>query len=212
MLTTNTDKLRREVAAHVAADRVAQGIYWDEEAQRGCFIGCLNHSNNPSGAEKEYGLPIAVQRIAESIFEALPASEATAFFAALPDVMCDGKNLSLVHWQFLASELRNLPPVDAETQAVVGPVISGIERLAKGQQWPTEAAEAAWAAAGAAWAARAAEAGEAAEAAAWAARAAAEAAEAAAGAAWAARAAEAAVVRRQRDLLLQLIRDAEVQS
>jgi hypothetical protein len=226
MLTKNTDKLRREVAAHVEADRVIQGTYWDEDAQRGCFIGCLNHSDNPSGAEEEYGLPIAVQRIAETIFENLPADEARAFFAALPDVMCDGKNLSLVHWQFLASELRNLPPVSGDIQSVIDPVVAGLDLLASGQQWSkAEAAEAAEAAAEAAEAATEAAARAMAMAMAWAAKAAtraagtaqatwtAQAAQAATWATWAAGAATwAATVRRQRDLLLRLIRDAEVQS
>lgn len=30
MLTKNTDQLRQQVAAHVAADSIAQGVYWDE--------------------------------------------------------------------------------------------------------------------------------------------------------------------------------------
>jgi hypothetical protein len=186
MLTKNTDKLRREVATHVAADTIAQGIYWDQENQRGCFIGCLARSDNPAANEVEYGLPVVLQRIAESIFEKLPADEAKGFFAALPDAVgCDGKNLSRVAWHFLSAELRSLPPVPAGIQAVIDPVIAGMDLLSAGQDWP--AAEAAARAAGAAaWAARAdaeAAARAAAEAAAWAARAAAEA------AAWAARAA-----------------------
>jgi hypothetical protein len=104
MLTKNTDQLRQRVAAHVAADSIAQGIYWDKRNKRGCFIGCLAHSDDPKINEQTYGLPVMVQRIAESIFESLPANEAKAFFAALPDAVgCDGKDLSKVGWQFLAA-------------------------------------------------------------------------------------------------------------
>ena len=160
-----------------------------------------------------------VQRIAENIFEALPADEAKAFFAALPDaVACDGKDLTMVGWQFLAAELRSLPEQPAEIQAVIDPVIAGMDLLASGQEWPAAdtaraAADAiadATAAAAADAAARAARAAAGAFlAAAGAAAAAARAAEAAAD--WAADAAVRAGARlHQRNLLLRLISEAPV--
>ena len=234
MLTKNTAKLRQEVAAHVAADSIVKGIYWDSENKRGCFFGCLAKSSDPAINETAYGLPVMVQRIAESIFEALPANEAKEFFAALPDaVSCDGKDLTKVGWQFLAAELRSLPDQPAEIQAVIDLVIAGMDLLASGQEWSTDvadaadraAAEAVWAAndwaAEAATRAAAGSARAAARAAAWstwaAARAAAWAADAAAAAAWAAdaaragaRAGRAGARLRQRDLLLRLIAEAPV--
>jgi len=217
MLTKNTSELRQLVQQHVAADQAIQGTYWDAENSKGCFIGCLNHSSNPRSAEQRFGLPIMIQRIAESIFEGLPPDEARAFFAALPDaVECDGKDLSHVGWQFLASELRALPPQNAEIQSVIDPVIAGMDLLACGQEWPAAARAAARAADSAAVSAAAKAAAKAAAsaadaAAAWtAAAAAAWAANSAA--AWAAdsAAACAAVRRRQRDCLLELIAAAPV--
>jgi regulator of protease activity HflC (stomatin/prohibitin superfamily) len=221
MTTRNTDKLRREVAAHVAADTIIQGDYWDEASQSGCFIGCLAHDDDPESNEAEYGLPIMLQRIAENIFEALPADEAKTFFAALPDAVgCDGKDLSRVGWQFLAAELRSLPPQPADIQEVIDPVIAGMDRLANGQDWPAATAKAAANAAATAKAAAYATAYAAAHAAAYAAAYAAThaahaahatakaAAHAAAYAAYAAHAARAVVRLRQRDLLLQLISEA----
>ena len=216
MLTKNTARLKERVAEHVAADSIVQGIYWDTENWSGCFIGCLAHADDPALNEADYGLPVAVQRIAENIFEALPADDAKAFFAALPAVVeCDGKDLSKVHWQFLAAELRSLPPQDIKVQEVIDPVIAGMDLLAQGLDWPAAAA-ARTAAAG--WAAA-----DAAAAAGWAAAADADAdwavaaARAAAAAAWAAARADAAAAAarlnarlRQRDLLLQLIKDAPV--
>ena len=157
MLTKNTDKLRQEVAAHVAADSIVQGTYWDAVSKSGCFIGCLAHEDNPAFNETAYGLPVMVQRIAENIFEALPADEAKKFFAALPSaVNCDGKNLTNVGWQFLAAELRSLPKQPAKIQAVIDPVITGMDLLASGQEWAAAAADAAAADAAAAAAAYAA--------------------------------------------------------
>jgi hypothetical protein len=166
-----------------------------------------------------------LQRIAESIFESLPLKEAQAFFAAFPTaIKCDNKDLSKVGWQFLASELRSLPPQPAEITAVIEPVVVGMDLLAAGQEWPAAAAAAAYdaaraAAARAAYAAaRAAAAASDAARAAYAADAAAYAAYAADAAAYAADAyaadaadAYAADVRlRQRDLLLKLITEAPI--
>jgi len=223
ILTKNTDKLRSEVAAHVAADSIVQGIYWDKGSKRGCFIGCLAKRDDPSLNEATYGLPVMVQRIAENIFEALPANEAKAFFAALPDAVgCDGKDLTRVGWQFLAAELRCLPAQSAELQAVIDTVIAGMDLLASGQEWSRAAAarSAANAATGVAWwAFGAADAADNAAAAAElrclpaqsAELQAAAAARAAAKAAIAAVDADAAAARlRQRDLLLRLISEAPV--
>ena len=207
MITRNFDRLRREVAAHVASDTIIQGSYWDEETHRGCWIGCLAHDEDPAANEAEYGLPIMLQRIAESIFEALPVDEAKAFFAALPDAVgCDGKDLSRVGWQFLAAELRSLPPQPADIQAVIDPVVAGMDRLANGQDWPV--AHAAAAARDAAYAAAANAANDAYDAA-HAAHAAANA-NAAEAANANANANAATVRRRQRDLLLQLISQAPI--
>jgi hypothetical protein len=227
MLTKNADKLRREVAVHVAADSIVQGTYWDAASKSGCFIGCLAHADDPAANEIAYGLPIMVQRIAESIFERLPADKAKQFFAAFPiAVNCDGKNLTNVGWQFLAAELRSLPKQSAQIQAVIDPVIIGMVLLASGQEWATAdaraAADAAYnaaaynAAADAAAAAAAANARAAADAAAYAAYAAASTADAAADAADAADAAADAADAadyarlRQRGLLLRLISEAPV--
>jgi hypothetical protein len=237
MTTKNTTILRQEVAEHIAVDAVMQGQYWTGE--RGCFIGCLTHSSDPEPAVDRFGLTLSIMRIAEFIFERLPADEAKAFFAAFPGVVeRDGKDLSRVHWAFLAEELRSLPKVPDDVQEVIDPVIAGMDLLAAGREWSSDAAEsAAWdaapnaaqyaaqyAAGAAAWAARAAAQAAARDAARDAAQAAARdaarAAEAAGDAAWAAEAAGDAaraaagaatvahVIKRQRDTLLRLISEA----
>jgi hypothetical protein len=136
-----------------------------------------------------------LQRIAENIFESLPLKEAQAFFAALPTAVgCDNKDLSKVGWQFLASELRSLPPQPAEITAVIEPVVVGMDLLAAGQEWPAATAAAAYATATATAAYAAATAT----------------ATAAAAYATAAYAAADAARLRQRDLLLRLITEAPI--
>ena len=138
--TKNTEILRAEVAAHIAADALVRGSYWKPSENavggQGCFISCLTHSNDPTPAFERFGVPVAVLRIAENIYEDLPDGEGTAFFAALPDAVGrDGKDLSRVHWGFLAAELRAMPQKTDAAQAVIDPVIDGMDLLFSGQQW-----------------------------------------------------------------------------
>jgi len=213
-LTKNTKILRAEVAAHIRADALVRGSYWKPSENavggQGCFISCLTHSSDPTPAFERFGLPVAVLRIAENIYEDLPDDEATAFFAALPDAVGrDGKDLSRVHWGFLAAELRAMPQTTDAAQAVIDPVIDGMDLLFSGQQW-TAARAAACAAADAAAtfsAEAAAFSANAARAAARAATAAADSVNAATYATSVAKAAEAAgrARLRQRDTLLALI-------
>ena len=139
-LTKNTEILRAEVAAHISADALVRGSYWkpieNAVGGQGCFISCLTHSSDPKPALERFGLPVAVLRIAENIFEDLPDDEGMAFFAALPDAVGrDGKDLSRVQWGFLAAELRAMPQTTDAAQAVIDPVIDGMDLLFSDQQW-----------------------------------------------------------------------------
>lgn len=151
-LTVNIAQMRAEIALHLDQDRLIRGTYWD--GGKGCFIGCLTHSNDPRKAEARFGLTVPIMRIAENIFEAMPDEDGRAFFAAFGDAVGeDGKDLSRVHWAWLAAELRALPVATTEVQAVIDPVIAGLGLLAAGKDWPKDAAAyAAYAAAYAAYA------------------------------------------------------------
>ena len=159
MLTKNHATLDAEVKAHVAADAVVAGGYWNEADNDvggvGCFIGCLAHGEDANVLGDRFGLPLPLVKIAEGIFESLPEKEGIAFFAAIPDAVGrDGKDLSLVHWKFLASELRALPAMPSHIQDVIDPVIAGMDLLGNGEVWSgDDAAYAARAAADAAYAA-----------------------------------------------------------
>jgi hypothetical protein len=148
-LTRNIAQMVTEVADHIAQDRVIQGTYYAESGDsfKGCFIGCLSHSDDVSKAVERFGLTLPLLRIAENIFETLPEEEAKKFFADFaPAVGVDGKDLSNVHWQFLAAELKALPKVSTEMQIVIDVVIDGMDRLAQGLTWTADAAVAAAAA------------------------------------------------------------------
>jgi hypothetical protein len=153
MLTKNHAKLVEQVKIHIDADAVLQKTYWDEEEQKGCFIGCLAHSSDASFLQSEYGLPLPLVRICENIFERLPLDQAKQFFADIPAAVgADGKDLSLVHWKFLHQTLKNMPITDDKTQSAIDVVIEGVGLLADGKEWPARAARAAARAADAAYA------------------------------------------------------------
>ena len=142
ILTKNHTQLTTEVQKHIAADAVIQGEYWN--GTRGCFIGCLAHSADATMLQDLYGLPLPLVRICENVFEALPADDAKAFFAAIPDAVGrDGKDLSRVHWAFLAAELRAFPEMPDDIQSVIDLVIAGMDLLTAGKEWPKAAADAA---------------------------------------------------------------------
>tara|TARA_R110000851_G_scaffold294028_1_gene448628 strand:+ start:565 stop:1257 length:693 start_codon:yes stop_codon:yes gene_type:complete len=147
MKTKNYERFSSEIKRHVLADAVIQGEYWkpgdNEAGGRGCFIGCLSHGDMAEPLESEYGVPTALVRLCEGIFEALPADEAKKFFSDMDGAVGrDGKDLTRVVWAFLASELKQLPVISETTKAV----IDGMILLSKGLEWPS-AAEAATAAA-----------------------------------------------------------------
>ena len=142
MLTKNFNQLQSEVQKHIAADQIVQGKYWDIEDNKGCFIGCLAHANNPKYLESQYGIPLMLTRISEAIFEGLDYSkqEHVKFFANFPDsVATDNKDLSLVSWKFLKAILEELPNQTSESKTV----IEGISQLANGGSWNRNAALAA---------------------------------------------------------------------
>ena len=91
-------------------------------------------------------MPLPLEKITEKIFESLPKKEAVQFFANIPHAIdIDGKDLSLVLWQFLRDTLLRLPEITKETQTV----IDGISLLAEGKEWSKDEALAAYEAASA---------------------------------------------------------------
>jgi hypothetical protein len=143
-------------------------------------------------------------RLARDIDDALGGSVCQD---AIRDASNGGADLSLVHWRFLAGVLRAMTPAADKVQAVIDPVIAGMDKLGRGERWPKAKG---WGTEKAARRMRARAAQLEDMAAAWTADAAAEAAWAPAwakeAAAWAT---SAAVTRaRQRDILLRLIKEA----
>lgn len=64
------EKYLQRVKAHEKADEIIKGIYW--ENGKGCAVGCTIHSANHQAYETELGIPEALARLEDGIFESLP--------------------------------------------------------------------------------------------------------------------------------------------
>jgi hypothetical protein len=216
------------VAAHEAADEIAQGYYW--ENGKGCAVGCTIHGSQHALYETDLGIPEELAYLQDGIFEGLQNAKAKLFPREFLDAIPVGADLSLVVNQFLVWLLVDplhgvirFASKDSEREAI-NAVAKLHLRVISGDppdksEWAAARAAAGAAAGDAAWAAARDAAWDAARDAAWdAARAAARDAawDAAGAAAWAAArdaardAAWAAAWAAQKDKLLALLRAAPV--
>ena len=139
MLSKNIEKMKTNVADHIAADQVVQDIHW--ENNKSGFIGGLAHSFESQTVTEKYGMPKLLVGVCQNIFENLPEKEAVQFFADIPIAIgLDGKDLSLVQWQFLRDLLSRLPSITITTQKV----INGVSLIAGGRKWDEGMATAVW--------------------------------------------------------------------
>ncbi len=89
-----------EMAGHRKADRLVKSVYW--EGGKGCAVGCLVHSGQHSEYESRFGIPQALARLEDTIFENLPKADAMRWPERFLKAAKPGADLSLVQWQFLA--------------------------------------------------------------------------------------------------------------
>jgi hypothetical protein len=87
------------VIAHKDADEIIQGAYW--ENGRGCAVGCTIHGSEHAKYETELGIPQALARLEDRIFEGLTNGLAKEWPLRFLQAVPLGKDLSLVSWKFL---------------------------------------------------------------------------------------------------------------
>jgi hypothetical protein len=183
--------------AHRAADEVIQGTGFNNGS--GCFVGCTLDNYDHSRFPVELGWPEWLARLADTIFEGLPKTEAPQFGTDLLASVPVGLDLEAVRVPFLvAVQQRNLARLEGHkeqyTDRCLAAIQGVIDFLLAGE--PAEGRESARASAESAESA--------ARSAAWSAESAAWSAESAESAAWSA--AWSAESQAQRDTLLALLR------
>jgi len=90
------EKFVLRFAAHRAADEVIQGQGFSNG--RGCFVGCTLDNYDHAQFPIQLGWPEWLARLADTIFEGLPKSEAPAFGTALLAAVPVGVDLEPVHF------------------------------------------------------------------------------------------------------------------
>ena len=93
------DKYLARVRAHREADEIVQGYdYWADG--KGCAIGCTLHSGNHAAYETELGIPRAIARLEDGIFEGLEVGLARQWPERFLAAITPGADLSRVLPQF----------------------------------------------------------------------------------------------------------------
>jgi len=125
---------------HREADMLAQGSWWNETEQQGCFYGCATHSDGDETdvlklAAEMMNLPEWLIRYSEKIFEGLPSDEALDFPVALLKVIPTDYNygeLFKVHHQTSILRLNNLLPTSSDE------VNKAVQQVIEYHEKPTE--------------------------------------------------------------------------
>lgn len=137
-----------QMAAHVAADHLIHGIYWDPRRGRGCLIGCLTH--NPEGGHEQFpelfGIPAWLAHLADDLFEmqarGVDADWALRFLRSI----APGADLSRV-WLAVAERLMLDPVYGNITRCAGVPAVEAAVRAVGELAAGPEASDAEWAAA-----------------------------------------------------------------
>ena len=142
------------MAAHRKADTLTKGLYWGNG--RGCAVGCLIHGDDHSLYEPRFGIPQALARLEDMIFENLPNADAMKWPERFLKAAKPGADLSLVQWQFLefvVDEALSRKEA-ASVREACQPALDVVRAKARGETVSASAARSAWSAAEiAAWSA-----------------------------------------------------------
>ena len=87
------------VLEHEKADEIVHGKYW--EGGKGCAVGCTLHSADHMDYESKLGIPVALARLEDTLFEGQPNGQAKSFPARFLSAIKPGADLSCVSWKFL---------------------------------------------------------------------------------------------------------------
>jgi len=128
-------EILHEVREHVKNDQLIQGIGWDEEKQRGCFIGCITNCYDHQKASTKLGIPLWLLRLADKIHEGLPPKKTgeffIGFFSALQIGMDKQHAVRVLH-QFLYNTLTDVIPQQYQTKPKIAKIIGMLKTVLDG--------------------------------------------------------------------------------
>ena len=153
-----------QLLEHRRLEHLVQGVGFEKNGTtKGCNIGCLFEHYDHAKGEQESGIPEVLLRLADTIFEGLPAKKANDFAVEWPKAIKPGADISRVRWQFCAFILKEnikrvlLLKIKDKLKEQVVSAIKGVcdlhEKAAITGEWNQSAARSAWSAESAAWSA-----------------------------------------------------------
>jgi hypothetical protein len=115
------------VRAHRAADELVQSFgYWNEEAHKGCAVGCTIHGSDHGRYETELGVPRLIAKLEDGLFESLPAKLAKTWPERFLEAITPGADLSQVgdrfeHWLLMDEKdgVIRFAKTDEQRKAIV---------------------------------------------------------------------------------------------
>ena len=87
------------VRSHREAERLIKGVGWDNG--RGCAVGCTLEAYDHARYPIELGIPEALARLEDAVFERLPENEWPLWPEKFLDAIPVGAELEFIQWQFL---------------------------------------------------------------------------------------------------------------
>ena len=87
------------VRSHREAEQLVRGVGWDNG--RGCAVGCTLEAYDHARYPIELGIPEALARLEDAVFERLPENEWPLWPEKFLDAIPVGAELEFIQWQFL---------------------------------------------------------------------------------------------------------------
>jgi hypothetical protein len=139
-------KYLKRVKAHAKADEIIRGRYW--ENGKGCAVGCTIEGNQHNRYETELGIPEAIARLEDTLFEIMPAEDAMKFPVRFLEAVPVGADLSLVPAKLIVFILDDALRVkEVKEDKVVTTAVKDVRDLWQKTVEGKEVESAAWSAA-----------------------------------------------------------------
>ena len=140
LLAYNNDpKLKKsvlkEMADHVANDRLVKGKYWKDG--KGCAVGCLINSGNHIEYESRFGIPKELAKLEDEIFEGLPNDKSMVWPEKFLSSFKVGKDYSKVWnrfavWMLIDPEFGVIRNADDQGKVAIKNIANLHEKVIRG--------------------------------------------------------------------------------
>ena len=136
----NDEKIKQETIkrakAHVKADMLLKGSYWDSGESKGCSVGCHAHelglgSSDHNGMAEKLGWPEWLVHLQDAIFEGLGNGDSAQWHIDIVSAVPVGAELRPAYHRICARILREIGWFSQQTESDEWGVRDSVESVAK---------------------------------------------------------------------------------